>query len=87
MPILLTGIRETSPTIYELQFLDEGQPVVFSFVYHPERRRCAGNQEFFDHFEGRASGRDALLALGMVIEGCSVSFPIELRQTGGTNRL
>ena len=68
------------------QILDEGKPVVFDFVYYPDTLRFAGNQDFLDHFEGRTSGRDALRALGMAVEKRTVSFPIELRQTGTTNK-
>jgi len=85
--ILLTGIRKTSPNIYELQFQDEGQPIAFTFVYHPGRDRFAGNQAFDNHFEGRTSGREAMRALGAITEGRHVSFPIELRHTGTTSKL
>lgn len=87
MAILLTEIRRTGANVYELQFMDEGQPVAFTFVHHPERGRVEGNHEFGVHFDGRTSGREAMIALGKFIEGRPVNFPVELPWTGASSRL
>ena len=86
MAILLTGIHETAVNTYRLDFLDEGTVIAFTFVYRPERRRFEGNSAFLTHFEGRTSGREALVALGKAIAGREVQFPVELRFTGTSNR-
>jgi hypothetical protein len=84
--ILLENIRQTGTNNYDLDFVDEGVRVSFSFVYHPERGRCDGNRAFADHFEGRTSGREAMMALGRFIAGQHVDFPVEVPATGWSNR-
>ena len=86
MAILLIGIRDLGDSVYELQMMDNGTPVNFTFHYQPKYHSVRGNREFDRHFAGRTSGRDAVGALGKFVTGEPLTFPITVREDGYSGR-
>jgi hypothetical protein len=83
MAIELTGIDALSGNLYRLDFQDEGANVSFNLAYRPGKGVVI-SAEFADHFNGRASCREAMRALGRFADGENVTFPVRVRVDGWT---
>lgn len=82
MAIELVGITALGDNRYRLDFNDEGASVSFVLLRRPRTGGVVMTREFYDHFYGRSSGREAIGALGMFAEGEEVTFPVKVRKDG-----
>jgi hypothetical protein len=83
MSIQLVNIASVGNNLFRLDFQDGATSVSFVLEDVP-RKGVRMTREFTDHFRGRASCREAMVALGRFADGEHVEFPVEVREDGYT---
>jgi hypothetical protein len=80
--IYLVGILPLGDNHYRLDFVEGGTSANIVLEYVP-RMGILISHEFDQFFRGRATAYAALKALGSLVRGEAVDFPIEIQQDGG----